>query len=57
MSTNLKTLRYKFVRLTTGMRQLAARRLYEKLGFEMVTPWDIDPPEGYDYFELKLTQR
>jgi len=39
------------------MRQLAARRLYEKLGFEMVTPWDIDPPEGYDYFELKLTQR
>lgn len=47
---------YQFVRLTTGVRQLPARRLYEKLGFEMITPWDIDPPEGYDHFELKLSQ-
>ena len=28
-----KTQGYQFVRLTTGVRQLAARRLYEKLGF------------------------
>lgn len=51
-----KTQGYHFVRLTTGVRQLAARRLYEKLGFEMVAPWDSDPPEGYDYFELKVRQ-
>ena len=47
---------YRFVRLTTGVRQLAARRLYERLGFGMVTPWDSDPPDGYDYFELNISQ-
>jgi len=51
-----KTQGYQFVRLTTGVRQLAARRLYEKLGFKMVTPWDNDPPEGYSYFELDIPQ-
>lgn len=51
-----KTQEYQFVRLTTGVRQLAAQRLYQRLGFEMVPPWDSYPPEGYDYFELKLPQ-
>jgi len=50
-----KTLNYRSVRLTTGVRQLAARHLYQNLGFEIVTPWDSDPPEGYDYFELELS--
>lgn len=45
---------YRNVRLTTGVRQLPARRLYERLGFKLVTPWDGDPPEGYDYFELTV---
>jgi GNAT superfamily N-acetyltransferase len=54
--TLAKTQSYRFVRLTTGLRQLAARRLYEKLGFMMVTPWVSDPPEGYDYFELDIPQ-
>lgn len=45
---------YKIVRLSTGLRQPEARRLYEELGFKVVTPWISDPPEGYDYFELKL---
>ena len=43
---------YRVVRLTTGERQLPARRLYQGLGFQIVAPWDADPPEGYDYFEL-----
>jgi len=47
---------YRVVRLTTGVRQVAARRLYKKLGFAIVTPWDADPPEGYDYFELKVSE-
>lgn len=47
---------YRFVRLTTGARQIAARRLYQKLGFELISPWDSDPPEGYDYFELDVYQ-
>jgi len=51
-----RTQGYRFVRLTTGVRQLAARRLYQKLGFQMVMPWDIDPPEGYDYFQLDISQ-
>ncbi|MHA1525276.1 MAG: GNAT family N-acetyltransferase [Alphaproteobacteria bacterium] len=45
---------FKFVRLSTGLRQPEARQLYERMGFEMVTPWISDLPEGYDYFELKL---
>lgn len=45
---------YRIVRLTTGVRQLPARRLYENLGFKVVAPWDSDPPDGYDYFELKV---
>jgi GNAT superfamily N-acetyltransferase len=48
---------YAVVRLTTGIRQTAARRLYEKLGFSIVQPWEADPPEGYDYFELPLFER
>jgi putative acetyltransferase len=51
-----KTQKYQVVRLTTGVRQLAARRLYERLGFVMVMPWDNNPSEGYDYFELDLIQ-
>jgi GNAT superfamily N-acetyltransferase len=46
---------YQSVRLTTGVRQLSARRLYNRLGFELVAPWDCDPPEGYDYFEKRLS--
>lgn len=49
-----KEQKYATVRLTTGERQLPARRLYERLGFKMITPWDVDPPEGYDYFELGI---
>ena len=49
-----KTQNYRTVRLTTGARQPAARRLYERLGFETVVPWDSDPPDGYDYFEMEL---
>ena len=45
---------YRKVRLTTGLRQQPARRLYERLGFAIVAPWDSDPPEGYDYFELVI---
>lgn len=45
---------YSAVRLTTGERQLPARSLYERLGFRIVTPWDANPPEGYDYFELEI---
>jgi GNAT superfamily N-acetyltransferase len=47
---------YALVRLTTGLRQVAARMLYEKLGFAIVQPWEADPPDGYDYFELKLSE-
>ena len=46
---------YRAVRLTTGERQSGARLLYSQLGFSIVTPWDISPPEGYDYFELALS--
>ena len=49
-----KTQGYKVVRLTTGGRQVAARRLYERLGFVMTVPWDHNAPEGYDHFELDL---
>ena len=45
---------YRTVRLTTGVRQEPARRLYKGLGFKSVKSWDADPPEGYDYFELGL---
>ncbi|WP_135506340.1 GNAT family N-acetyltransferase [Roseovarius aestuariivivens] len=47
---------YRSIRLTTGIRQKPARRLYEGLGFKIVKPWDTDPPEGYDYFELGIAQ-
>ena len=43
---------YRTVRLTTGVRQEPARRLYKRLGFKPVKSWDAAPPEGYDYFEL-----
>ena len=43
---------YRTVRLTTGVRQKPARRLYKRLGFKPVTSWDAAPPAGYDYFEL-----
>ncbi|SFL90203.1 GNAT family N-acetyltransferase [Shimia aestuarii] len=46
---------YSTVRLTTGERQGPARHLYERLGFKIVTPWDANPPQGYDYFELEVT--
>jgi GNAT superfamily N-acetyltransferase len=46
---------YRAVRLTTGERQIGARQLYGQLGFSLVTPWDFNPPEGYDYFELALS--
>ena len=45
---------YRHFRLTTGVRQGAARRLYERLGFNRVAPWDDDPPEGYDCFSLAV---
>ena len=46
---------YEAVRLTTGVRQTGARRLYEELGFRIVSPWDANPPTGYDYFELNTS--
>jgi hypothetical protein len=46
---------YEIIRLTTGVRQTCARRLYEGLGFRIVSPWDTDPPAGYDYFELNTS--
>jgi GNAT superfamily N-acetyltransferase len=46
---------YRTVRLTTGIRQTAARHLYERLGFRTVPPWDTHPPDGYDYFELDIS--
>lgn len=46
---------YRVVRLTTGARQGPARHLYEALGFRIVTPWDADPPAGYDYFERPIS--
>lgn len=46
---------YYTVRLTTGERQPQARRLYHRFGFATVAPWDRNPPEGYDYFELALS--
>ena len=45
---------YKFVRLTTGEKQPEARGLYRKLGFRLVTPWEDDPPDGFDYFEIEV---
>lgn len=45
---------YRTVRLTTGVRQKPARQLYQGLGFKLVKPWDTNPPEGYDYFELRI---
>ena len=47
---------YHTVRLTTGVRQEPARHLYERLGFKIVTPWDKDPSDGYDYFEFGIAQ-
>ena len=47
---------YRTVRLTTGVRQEPARHLYERLGFKIVTPWESDPPDGYDYFEFGIAQ-
>jgi len=46
---------YKVIRLTTGERQPEARNLYRQLGFIGVIPWDINPPDGYDYYELSLS--
>lgn len=51
-----RTQGYRTVRLTTGVRQTAARHLYQRLGFLMVAPWDRDPPKGYDYFELDISK-
>ncbi len=45
---------YHTVRLMTGERQVTARRLYERLGFKMVTSWDANPHEAHDYFELGI---
>lgn len=47
---------YHSVRLTTGVRQPEARQLYHQFGFSPVIPWDDEPPEGYDYFEVVLSQ-
>ena len=49
-----KALGFKFVRLTTGEKQPEARGLYTKLGFKIVTPWDENPPDGFDYFESEV---
>ena len=49
-----KSLGFKFVRLTTGEKQPEARGLYTKLGFRIVTPWEDNPPEGFDYFEKEV---
>lgn len=50
-----KKLGFKFVRLTTGEKQPEARGLYKKLGFKIVTPWEDDPPDGFDYFEAEVS--
>lgn len=49
-----KQLGFKFVRLTTGERQPEARALYTRLGFKTVTPWEDNPPGGFDYFETEI---
>ena len=49
-----KKMGFKVVRLTTGERQPEARALYIKIGFQIVTPWEENPPEGFDYFENEL---
>ena len=45
---------YKAVRLTTGEKQPEAQRLYQKLGFSAVAPWDSDPSSILCYFEKAL---
>ena len=45
---------FEIVRLTTGEKQPEARKLYEKLGFQMTKPWEDNPPSGFDYFEMAI---
>ena len=52
--SSAKEMGFKVVRLTTGEMQPEARALYMKIGFQLVTPWEANPPDGFDYFENKL---
>ena len=45
---------FKVVRLTTGEKQPEAMALYVKIGFQIVTSWETNPPDGFDYFEIRL---
>jgi putative acetyltransferase len=49
-----RKLRYRCIRLTTGEKQPEAQTLYRKLGFQVVVPWDENPPAGFSYFEKAL---
>ena len=49
-----KELRFRTARLTTGEKQPEARGLYKKLGFQVVSPWEDNPPGSFDYFENEL---
>lgn len=50
-----KGLGFEFVRLTTGEKQPEASGLYRKLGFQIVEPWEDNPPNGFDYFEIEIS--
>lgn len=52
--TSARSLGFKVVRLTTGEKQPEARSLYTKLGFEITKPWEDNPPDGFDYFEIEI---
>jgi len=52
--SSAKEMGFKVVRLTTGEKQPEARSLYVKVGFNIVTPWEANPPDGFDYFENKI---
>jgi len=49
-----RELGYSCVRLTTGEKQPEAQTLYKKLGFQLMAPWDENPPAGFSYFEKAL---
>lgn len=49
-----RQLNYAAMRLDTGGDMLAARRLYENLGFLPIPPYNDDPDPTTLYFELRL---
>ena len=49
--SSAKDMGFKVVRLITGEKQTEAKALYINIGFQIVTPWETNPPDGFDYFE------